>query len=62
MKPQHTRRRCGPCKAVAPRFEAMAKEYKGKAVFLKVDVDKCGDVSSQCGVKVIYHAMGSKRV
>ena len=32
---------CGPCKMMAPIFEAQAEEYKGKMVFVKVDVDDC---------------------
>mmetsp|Transcript_2450 Transcript_2450/g.3581 ORF Transcript_2450/g.3581 Transcript_2450/m.3581 type:complete len:243 (-) Transcript_2450:15-743(-) len=30
---------CGPCKAIAPKFKAMAQEFP-KTVFLKVNVDK----------------------
>lgn len=31
---------CGPCKAEAPHFESLAKEYKGKdVVFLSVSID-----------------------
>ena len=30
---------CPPCKAIAPKFEAMADEFKGKMTFRKVDVD-----------------------
>lgn len=30
---------CGPCKAIAPVLEKMAKEYEGGVVFYKVDVE-----------------------
>lgn len=30
---------CGPCKMVAPIVEEMAKEYEGKLIVGKVDVD-----------------------
>ncbi len=30
---------CGPCRAIAPTVEALAKEYKGKLKVAKMDVD-----------------------
>ncbi|MEO8081097.1 MAG: thioredoxin TrxC [Caldimonas sp.] len=30
---------CGPCRAMAPQFEAAAAQLKGKVVFAKVDSD-----------------------
>ena len=32
--------RCGPCKMIAPQYEAFSNKYS-QLVFLKVDVDKC---------------------
>lgn len=31
---------CGPCKMLAPHFEAAEKELEGKARFVKLDADK----------------------
>lgn len=31
---------CGPCKMIAPVVNELSREMKGKARFLKVDVDK----------------------
>lgn len=43
---------CGPCKAIAPTFDALARsETKpGRIVFVKVDVDAQGEVSKKYGV------------
>ena len=40
---------CGPCKAISPIIEQMAKDTPG-VVFAKVDVDVCQDVSRAAGV------------
>lgn len=40
---------CGPCKMIAPVFEALSNQYLG-AVFLKVDVDVCEGTTSTYGV------------
>jgi len=31
---------CGPCKAFAPAFEAVAKEFEGKIKFAKLNIDE----------------------
>ena len=31
---------CGPCRMLAPVFEALSEQYEGKAVFVKMDVDE----------------------
>ncbi len=31
---------CGPCRMLAPTFEALAKDYKGKITFAKLDTDQ----------------------
>ncbi|XP_011176206.1 thioredoxin-like protein 1 [Solenopsis invicta] len=36
---------CGPCQRIAPIFEQLSLKYP-KAVFLKVDVDKCAETAS----------------
>ena len=44
---------CGPCRMIAPSVEEMAKEYEGKAVIGKVDVDSNPGVSTQFGIRNI---------
>ena len=36
---------CGPCKAIAPTLEEMAKGEYSMCKFLKVDVDECEEVA-----------------
>ena len=40
---------CGPCKQIAPTFEALSKEYSSLK-FIKVDVDKSPEIASKYGV------------
>ena len=44
---------CGPCRAVAPVIDRIAREYKGKLRVVKVDVDKKPEVSAQYGIRSI---------
>ncbi len=44
---------CGPCRAVAPIVEELAKEYSGKAGFAKVNVDDSPFVASSYGIMSI---------
>ncbi len=42
---------CGPCKAIAPKFEQMSNDSRfSKWTFLKVDVDENQDISDMFGV------------
>lgn len=43
---------CGPCKAISPGFEKLAKQHEGSThiIFAKVDVDKAKDVAQACGI------------
>lgn len=44
---------CGPCRMIAPLIEEMGKEYDGKAVIGKLDVDNNPTVTSKFGVRNI---------
>lgn len=43
---------CGPCQRVAPLFEQLPSKYP-RAVFLKVDVDKCAETAAAQGVSAM---------
>ena len=44
---------CGPCRMVGPVVEELSKDYEGKAVVGKVNVDFNANVSAQFGVRNI---------
>ncbi len=44
---------CGPCKAIAPTVEELAKQYKGKVKIAKMDVDEHQQVPQQYGIRSI---------
>eukprot|EP00891_Asterochloris_glomerata_P002538 jgi/Astpho2/2538/Aster-04251 len=43
---------CGPCKAIAPVFEALSKEYSS-LFFVKVDVDKAEGLAGELGISAM---------
>jgi thioredoxin 1 len=44
---------CGPCRMVGPIVEELARDYDGKAVIGKVDVDSNPNISMQFGIRNI---------
>ncbi|MBC8594016.1 thioredoxin [Oscillospiraceae bacterium N12] len=44
---------CGPCKAISPVLEELAKEYDGKIYIYKIDVDQEKDLASAFGIRSI---------
>ncbi|KAF5428947.1 thioredoxin 1 [Candidatus Methanophagaceae archaeon] len=44
---------CGPCKMVAPIIDELAKEYAGKVVFGKLNVDENPKIASEFGIMAI---------
>jgi thioredoxin 1 len=44
---------CGPCRMIAPIVEELAREYDGKAIIGKVDVDSNPQVSMKFGIRNI---------
>jgi len=44
---------CAPCRAIAPMVDEMAKEYTGKVVFGKLNVDENPETAQRFGVMAI---------
>lgn len=44
---------CGPCKALGPTIDALAKEYEGKVNVGKVNTDENADLSVKFGITSI---------
>lgn len=44
---------CGPCRMIAPIMEEISKEYSGKAVVVKCDVDSSPSVTAKFGIRNI---------
>jgi thioredoxin 1 len=44
---------CAPCRAIAPIVEQLAKEYSGKVVFGKLNVDENPDTQQKFGIMAI---------
>ncbi len=52
---------CGPCRMLGPIVEEMAKEYDGRAIIGKVNVDENPAVAAQFGIRNIPTVIFVKR-
>lgn len=56
---------CGPCRMIAPFYKKLAKQMKGQAVFLKIDVNRNYETSRACFVNAMptfqFYLNGKKR-
>ena len=56
---------CGPCRQIAPHYKQLAKQYKGRAVFAKVDVNYNRETSSRQQIRSMptfqFYLLGRKR-
>jgi|TARA_B100000795_G_C22768896_1_gene426971 thioredoxin 1 len=44
---------CGPCRMVTPIVEELSKDYEGKALVGKVNVDNNNEISAKFGIRNI---------
>ena len=44
---------CGPCRMIAPIVDEVAKEYEGKVVVGKIDIDNNPNITVQFGIRNI---------
>ena len=44
---------CGPCRQMAPQFQAAAAQLQGRALFAKVDSDACPEASVRHAIRSI---------
>jgi thioredoxin len=48
---------CGPCHMLAPTIERIARDYKGKLLVVKINVDEKPQISGQYGIQSIPTVM-----
>lgn len=51
---------CGPCRMLAPVFEALAEKYADKAEFVKVNVDEEAETAMKYGISSIPNVIAFK--
>lgn len=44
---------CGPCRSMAPQFEAAARASAGRVIFAKVDTDAARETAARYGIQSI---------
>lgn len=44
---------CGPCRMISPVLDELAKQYEGKVVIAKVNVDEAGPLAARFGITSI---------
>jgi thioredoxin 1 len=44
---------CGPCRMLAPTIEKIAKQYEGRALVCKVNVDRLATLADRYGIQAI---------
>lgn len=44
---------CGPCKALAPTIDKVAKDYEGRLDVYKIDIDAAQDTASNLGIQSV---------
>jgi thioredoxin 1 len=44
---------CGPCKAVGPMIEKMAETHRGKAQFVKINIDDNAETAQKYAIKSV---------
>eukprot|EP00188_Purpureofilum_apyrenoidigerum_P003726 Plantae.Rhodophyta-Purpureofilum_apyrenoidigerum.ctg397.p1 GENE.Plantae.Rhodophyta-Purpureofilum_apyrenoidigerum.ctg397~~Plantae.Rhodophyta-Purpureofilum_apyrenoidigerum.ctg397.p1 ORF type:complete len:346 (+),score=48.75 Plantae.Rhodophyta-Purpureofilum_apyrenoidigerum.ctg397:81-1040(+) len=55
---------CGPCRAVAPHVENLARQYAQVSVFAKVDCDAAREVAQHCSIQAMptFHVYSQGRL
>ncbi len=44
---------CSPCRKMAPIIDELEKEYKGRAVVMRIDVDKSKEIAKMYNIKAV---------
>ena len=52
---------CGPCRAMAPQFEAAARAQAGRALFAKVDTDAAQQTAARFAIRSIPTMVALRR-